>query len=168
MNNSVQVASRRETASGPALIHLFTMQATLGVRLDGGDGPLGRRVFSAASGGEFAGPRLRGAVASGSADWMLIRRDGPMVIDARAVLQTDDGATIHMTYAGRAIFPAELMPEVRDAARRHLIDAARYYMRTTPMFETGAAAYAWLNDVVCVATGRLTERGLAYEVFQVG
>lgn len=168
MDNSVQVANRRETASCPALSHLFTMQATLGVRLDGGDGPLGRRVFNAASGGEFAGPRLRGAVASGSADWMLIRRDGPMVIDARAVLQTDDGATIHMTYAGRAIFPAELMPDVRDAARRHLIDPARYYMRTTPMFETGAAAYAWLNDVVCVATGRLTERGLAYEVFQVG
>jgi len=65
----------------------------------------GRRVFNAASGGEFAGARLHGAVVPGSADWMLIRRDGSMVIDARAILQTDDGATIHMTYAGRAIFP---------------------------------------------------------------
>jgi hypothetical protein len=111
---------------------------------------------------------LRGAVASGSADWMLIRRDGPMVIDARAILQTDDGATIHMTYAGRASFPAELIAEVLDPARRHLIDPARYYMRTTPLFETGAPAYAWLNDVVCVATGRLTEAGVAYEVFQLG
>jgi hypothetical protein len=36
------------------------------------------------------------------------------------------------------------------------------------LFETGAEAYAWLNDLVCVATGRLTEPGLNYEVFQVG
>jgi len=98
----------------------------------------------------------------------LIRRDGSMVIDARAILQTNDGATIHMTYAGRAIFPADVLADVRDPARRHLIDPARYYFRTTPLFETGAEAYAWLNDVVCVATGQLTEPGLTYEVFQVG
>lgn len=162
--------SMHETATiaGPGLTHLFTMRAALGARLDGGDGPVGRRVFNAATGGEFAGARLRGAVVPGSADWMLIRKDGSMVIDARAILQTDDGATIHMTYAGRAIFPADLLADVRDPARRHLIDPARYYIRTTPSFETGAEGYRWLNDIVCVATGRLTERGLNYEVFQVG
>jgi hypothetical protein len=167
MNHSMP-SNPAETATAPHLTHLFTMRAGLGARLDGGDGPLGRRVFSAASGGEFAGARLRGAVMPGSADWMLIRKDGSMVIDARAILQTDDGATIHMTYAGRAIFPTDLLAEVRDPARRHLIDPARYYIRTTPSFETGAQAYAWLNDIVCVATGRLTEQGLDYEVFQVG
>jgi len=163
MNSSV-VMSKGDAVAVPGLTHLFTMRAALGARLDGGNGPLGRRVFNAASGGEFAGARLRGAVVPGSADWMLIRGDGSMVIDARAILQTDEGATIHMTYAGHAIFPAD----VRDPARRHLIDPARYYFRTTPLFETGAEAYAWLNDVVCVATGQLTEPGLTYEVFQVG
>jgi len=167
MNEPVEVANQRVAAPVPAMTHLFTMRATLGARLDGGDGPLGRRVFSAATGGDFAGPRMRGAVASGSADWMLIRRDGPMVIDARAILQTHDGATIHMIYAGRAIFPAEVMADVLTPARRHMIDPARYYMRTTPLFETGASTYAWLNDMVCVATGRLTEFGVAYDVFQV-
>ena len=116
----------------------------------------------------FTGARLRGAVVPGSADWMLVRRDGSMAIDARVILQTDDGATIHMTYAGRAIFPADTLADVRDPARRHLIDPARYYFRTTPLFETGAEAYAWLNDVVCVATGQLTGPGLDYEVFQLG
>jgi hypothetical protein len=158
MNRSVAM-SKGDAMAVPGLTHLFTMRAALGARLDGGNGPLGRRVFNAASGGEFAGPRLRGAVVPGSADWMLIRRDGSMVIDARAILQTDDGATI---------FPADVLADVRDPARRHLIDPARYYFRTTPLFETGAEAYAWLNDVVCVATGQLTEPGLTYEVFQVG
>jgi hypothetical protein len=111
---------------------------------------------------------LRGALAPGSADWMLIRRDGSMVIDARTILETDDGATIHMTYCGRAIFPADLLADVRDPARRHPIDPSRYYFRTTPLFETGAQAYAWLNDIVCVASARLTQQGLDYQVFQVG
>src|SRR6202051_3788597 len=167
MNSSV-VMSKGGAMAVPGLTHLFTMRATLGARLDGGDGPLGCRVFNAASGGEFAGARLRGAVVPGSADWMLIRRDGSMVIDARAILQTDDGATIHMTYAGRAIFPANVLADVRGPAGRDLIDPARYYFRTAPLFETGAEAYAWLNDVVCVAAGRLTEPGLTYEVFRVG
>ncbi len=157
-----------DTVVSPNLTHLFTMRASLGTRLDGGDGPLGRRGFNAASGGEFAGARLRGVVMAGSADWMLIRKDGAIVVDARTILQTDDGATIHMTYAGRAVFPADLLTDVRDPARRHLLDPARYYFRTTPLFETGTPAYAWLNDVVCVASGRLTEQGLDYQVFQVG
>jgi hypothetical protein len=166
MKNSVP-SNAGETVVGPSLSHLFTMRAALGTRLDGGDGPLGRRVFNAASGGDFAGARLRGAIAPGSSDWMLIRKDSSMMIDARAILQTDDGATIHMTYTGRAIFPAEMLADVRDPARRHLIDPARYYFRTTPLFETGASAYGWLNDIVCVASGRLTAQGLDYHVFQV-
>src|SRR5947209_19956944 len=114
MNHPATVVNPDQSAPVPGLTHLFTMRATLGARMDGGEGPLGRRVFNAASGGEFAGARLRGAVAPGSADWMLIRRDGSMVIDARAILLTEDGATIHMTYDGRAIFPAELLANVRD------------------------------------------------------
>jgi uncharacterized protein DUF3237 len=167
MNKSIP-AHETATMAGPALTHLFTMRAILGARLDGGDGPSGRRVFNAASGGEFAGARLRGVVLPGSADWMLIRKDGSMLIDARVILRTDDGATIHMIYGGRAVFPADLLADVRDPARRHLVDPARYYMRTTPLFETGAETHAWLNDIVCVATGRLTEQGLDYDVFQVG
>ena len=46
MNSSV-AWSKGDAAAGPGLTHLFTMRAALGARLDGGDGPLGRRVFNA-------------------------------------------------------------------------------------------------------------------------
>src|SRR3977135_1183573 len=75
MNNSVS-SNKGEAVAGPGLTHLFTMRAGLGARLDGGDGPLGRRGFNAASGGEFAGARLRGAVVPGSAYWVLVGGDG--------------------------------------------------------------------------------------------
>ena len=91
-----------------------------------------------------------------------------MVIDARVVLQTDDGAILHMSYGGRIVIPPEVLPEARDPERRHLIDPARYYFRTTPTFETGAPRYAWLNDIVAIGSGRLLQgRGVAYEVCQL-
>ena len=98
---------------------------------------------------------------------MLIRPDASMVIDARVDLETDDGALIHMTYGGRAVFPPHVLSQARDAEARGGIDQGDYYMRTTPAFETGSARHLWLNDVVCVGVGRLTTEGLAYDVFQV-
>ncbi len=51
---------------------------------------------------------------------------------------------------------------------RHLIDPGRYYFRTTPVFETGAPEYAWLNAIVAVGSGRLIEAGgVAYDVFEL-
>jgi hypothetical protein len=150
------------------VIHLFGMQAELNATLDGGMGPQGKRVLNSVAGGTFEGARLRGEINPGTGDWMLTRRDGVNVVDARIVLKTSDGAIIHMSYGGRAIVPAELLEEIRDPERRHLVDPARYYFRTTPVFETGAPEYSWLNDIVSVGLGRLTKgRGVAYEIYQL-
>jgi hypothetical protein len=117
--------------------------------------------------GTFAGGRLRGEVLPGSADWRLIRQDITSVVDARVMLRTDDGALIYMSYGGRVVVPPKLLAQVRDPARRHLLDPATYYFRTTPTFETGAEAYRWLNNIVCIGTGKLTAKGVEYEIFEV-
>jgi hypothetical protein len=154
-------------ASEPGLVHLFTMRATLAPGLDGGEGPLGRRTLNAVAKGEFLGERLRGEINPGTGDWMLTRNN-IRVVDARVVLRTDDGALIHMSYGGRIMFPDELGEAVRDASRRHLIDPSRYYFRTTPLFETGAAQYAWINGIVAVGSGRLIEGGgVSYDVLEL-
>jgi len=150
----------------PSFTHLFTMRADLAPSLDSGEGPQGRRAFNTVSKGEFAGPRLNGEILPGSGDWMATR-GGVRVIDARVVLKTDDGALIHMTYGGRAMIPAEIVPQILDAKARHLVDPARYYFRTAPMFETGAEKYAWLNGIVCAGIGRITEDGVGYDVFEL-
>ena len=90
-----------------------------------------------------------------------------MTLDVRLTLRTQDGALVHMTYGGRLITPAELRGEIVDPAKRHLVDPARYYFRTNPLFETGADQYRWLNDIVCAGTGYLVEGGVAYRVAQV-
>jgi len=151
----------------PRLSHLFTMRATLAAGLDSGDGPLGRRTLNAVAKGEFRGERLRGEINPGTGDWMLTRNN-VRVVDARIVLRTEDGALVHMSYGGRIMFPDGLEPALRDISSRHLIDPGRYYFRTTPLFETGAPKYAWLNGIVAVGSGRLTEGGgVAYDVFEL-
>lgn len=150
----------------PGLTHLFTMRARLGPSFDAGEGPLGRRALNAAAEGEFYGSRLRGRLNPGTGDWMLTR-NRIRVVDARLVLLTDDGATIHMSYGGRITFPLHVESALRDASMRHLIDPAEYYFRTTPLFETGAEQFLWLNGIVSVGSGRLIEGGVAYDVFEL-
>jgi hypothetical protein len=151
-----------------SLTHIFTMQAELNATLDSGDGPLGRRVLNSVARGQFSGPRLRGEILPGTGDWMLTRPDGINVVDARIVLKTHDDAIIHMSYGGRISIPKDKLSEIRDPEKRHLVDPATYYFRTTPVFETGAEDYRWLNNIVCIAAGRLLKgRAVAYDVFQV-
>jgi hypothetical protein len=153
--------------AAPQLRHLFTLRAALAERTDAGPGPLGRRSFNRVGEGTVTGERVKGVMTAGSGDWMLTRPDGVNVIDARVMLVTDDGAAIYMRYEGRVAIPPAILDQARDPARRGDLDPADYYLRSTAVFETGAPAYAWLNDILAVGKGRLTPEGLAYDVFEV-
>jgi hypothetical protein len=147
--------------------YLFDLVAELESRVEIGSGPLGRRVFDRVREGRFSGPRLRGEVLPGSGDPLLLRVDGVAVIDARAVLRTDDGAHILMTYVGRAVIPDDIRPAFANVDTRHEIDPTRYYIRTLPVFETGAAQYSWLNGIVAVGHGYMTPGGVGYRVVSI-
>ncbi|WP_067535340.1 DUF3237 domain-containing protein [Nocardia crassostreae] len=127
----------------------------------------GGRVLFRAAGGSFEGPKLRGEVVSGGGDWARFRPDGSMTLDVRLTLRTEDGALVEMTYGGRWIMPEDVRAELGDPATRHLVDPAFYYFRTSPLFETGAPQYLWLNELVCVGTGYPVQGGVAYRVFEV-
>lgn len=69
---------------------IFTLQDTIDI----GPSPLGNRRIINITGGEFAGPRIKGKVMPGGADRQLIRKDGVRLLNALYELQTDDGAVI--------------------------------------------------------------------------
>lgn len=149
-----------------ALDLLFDIVIDLEPGLEFGEGPLGRRVLFGSAGGHFEGERIRGEVLRGGGDWALFRSSGAMTLDVRLTLRTDDGALVCMTYGGRWVTPEELRPALANATERHLIDPALYHFRTNPLFETGSDRYAWLNDIVCIASGYLVEGGVAYRVYE--
>ena len=133
--------------------------------LDIGDVPTGRRRIFPVNGGHFEGPRLRGTVLPDGADWVLLRKDGAMVIDVRLMLKADDGALIAMQYVGLMFGRT---PEAQAAMRRGEQPAYEsVYLRTTPRFETSSASLDWLNRVVAVANGQLGGRGGVYHVFEI-
>ena len=105
----------------------------------------GRR-FIAITGGRFAGKRLSGEVLPGGGDSQIVHPDGTLELDARYVLRTADGALIYVRNHGYR----------KDA-----------FMRTSPRFDTGDARYAWLNRMVCVASGVRRAASVEIDVYEV-
>ena len=143
---------------------LLKAEITLAAAQDLGETPLGRRRVVPITGGRFSGERLAGRVLAGGADWQLVRADGVADLDARYTLETGDGALIYVRNRGYRHGPAEILEQLAAGAA---VDPASYYMRTTPLFETSAARYAWLNRIVCVATGARRAAAVELEVFEV-
>lgn len=146
------------------LQHLFRAEISLAAAQDLGDTPQGRRRIIGITGGRFSGERLSGRVLPGGADWQVVRADGVADLDARYTLETSDGALIYVRNRGYRHGPAEVL---RRLSAGEEVDPSLYYMRTTPRFETGAARYAWLNRLVCVATGARRAAAVELEVFEV-
>jgi hypothetical protein len=145
--------------------HLFTITEKLPPTLELGDTPAGNRRVFTVSGGQFAGDRLRGKILpQASSDLLLVRPDGSFQLDARLILQTDDGALILMTYRGVRYASPEVTARIASGQQMAPSD---YYLRTAPFFETSSPKYAWLNKIVCVGIGERQPNGVAYEIFEV-
>ena len=100
----------------------------------------------------------------GGADWVVNRPDGVMVIDVRITLVTHDAVAIYCTYQGLFRADAEAMARFN---RGEQLREEEYSLRTVTRFESGAAGYKWLNDVLAVGIGRQTVNGPIYEIFEI-
>ncbi|HEU4728529.1 MAG TPA: DUF3237 domain-containing protein [Kofleriaceae bacterium] len=144
---------------------LFTISMTLHPVQAIGATPFGHRRVVPVSGGEFAGDRLRGIVQPhAGSDWLLERADGSFQQDARVMLETDDGALIAMMYRGVRHSPPEVAARM---ARGEAVGPGEYYLRTAPFFETAAARYGWINNIVAVGVGQRLPGGVSYDVFEI-
>jgi len=155
--------------SVPSLQNRHLMTLRLDVESSGaaqvGKTPEGRRTIAPVKGGTFEGERLSGKVLPGGADWVRFRADGTMMIDVRLTLQTHDRAMIYLSYQGRFIGASTAMA---DLAKGKTLDAGSYSLVTVAKFECGDEKYAWLNDVIAVATGEQSGFNPIYTVFEIG
>jgi uncharacterized protein DUF3237 len=143
---------------------LFEATLILGEVHEVGATPNGIRRIRNLKGGTFSGPKLRGEVLPGGADWLLLRPDGARALDVRVTLRTDDGHLIYLS--SRGIF--HIAPETfQRIANGEPVDPSEYYFRTTPLFETAAEKYDWLNRLVAVSIGRFTETAVIQAVYAV-
>ncbi|MGJ8536546.1 MAG: DUF3237 domain-containing protein [Parasphingopyxis sp.] len=149
---------------------------TIDFHVDGGllalgQSPFGEQRVGYISGGTFEGPKLSGIVLPGGGNWSRAGRlsSGEAVgtFDARAVLQTHDGAHIYMTYSGRSVVPDDVRAEFGNPEKADQVDPARYYLRIAPVFETASADYDWLNGILAIGKGERTELGARQHLYIV-
>lgn len=117
-----------------------------------GEGPFGKREIYTVAYGSFEGPRLKGKLLPGSGgDAALVGANGALRLDLRLTFQTDDGALIFLQGNGvwRSVPTRSSRPEGEPA------DPGDMYIMATPRFETGDERYKWLNEIVCVAGGKM-------------
>src|SRR4029078_492962 len=82
--------------------HLFTLTLDVDANFtDVGETPYGRRRIATVKGGHFEGGELKGTVlATPAGDWLLLRRDGILMLDVRLTLKTHDDHLVYMSYRG--------------------------------------------------------------------
>ena len=149
----------------PSLDFVMELSVSVGQSQIVGETSRGLRRIVPILGGRFSGPRLAGTVLPGGADWQLIRSDGVAEIEARYVIQAEDGALISVVNAGYRHGPADVMARL---AAGQPVDPSRYYFRTVPQFETASARHAWLGRTVHVGVGERHPDLVRIAVFAVG
>jgi hypothetical protein len=143
---------------------LMTMYVKVGTVRNIGTVPYGTRRTAPLGGGTFEGPRLRGTILPGSADWQLLRSDGVLEMDLRFILRTDDGALISMSSFGLRHGPPAVIAAL---GRGETVDPSTYYFRTMPCFETAHPTYSFLNRLIAVAIGDRRPDGPIYTIHEV-
>jgi hypothetical protein len=143
---------------------LARVEVELGPMTDLGDTGQGNRRVIPIIGGKFEGPRFKGRVPPGGADWQILQKDGVIRIDTRYALETDDGALLYIVTQGVRYAPPEVLALM---AQGQPVDPRKYYFRTTVKLETGVEKYAWLNRVLGISAGMRLANQVIYNAYIV-
>lgn len=128
--------------------------------------PLGERQYFEMTAGTLIGDRINATIAMPGGDWMSHGPDGFWRPDVRVQLVTDDAAIILLHYTGLV---QQTEAFVRAASENRETDWGEQYMRMVMNFDTGAENYAWLNQSLFIAAGRLIGAAeIEYAIYRVG
>ena len=125
----------------PTLEFTCELKVTIDPIINLGETPHGKRVIIPISGGTFEGPKLKGIVLKGGADYQYVGRNGERTeLDAIYTIKTDDNVFIHVRNIGILYTPKVKTNGLSDV-----------YFRTAPKFEAPIdSKYAWLNNAIFI------------------
>jgi hypothetical protein len=162
-----QSAQSEAPKPAPSLRSEFAFEArvTVDKPIVVGEGPHGLRRIVPISGGTVQGPKLKGTVVPGGADWQFVRPDGTLQIEAKYTLLSDDGVSIMITNRGVRRGPKEV---IESLGRGEAVDPSKYYFRTSAEFEAPAdSKYAFLNNSVFVGVAERQANAAVIRFFEI-
>jgi hypothetical protein len=149
----------------PKLRHIYRLDAELDAPVDLGDTPQGHRRIVALRSGRAEGADFHAELlATGGADWQIVRPSGSSVADIRYTLKTDGGALLYVQAHGVRHGKPDVLARL---AAGEDVDPSEYTFRTTVSIETSSRELAWLNDGVFIAVGARRPGGVSYDVYVV-
>ncbi|WP_313823345.1 DUF3237 domain-containing protein [Citricoccus sp.] len=152
--SSAASAGRPDAAAGPTpprLEFLATVAVDVAEPVEVGRTHRGLRRVIPISGGTVTGPGLNGHILPGGADFQLIQSDTASDLDARYVIETDDGDRLYVMNAAYRTGSAE---DIAALARGERVPAERIYFRCAPRFEVAGETWSWLESTVVIGSGR--------------
>jgi len=158
------VVGAQQAPPPPKLEFAFEVRAEVADPTVVGQMPNGTRRIVNILGGTFEGPKIKGKVVPGGADWQIIREDGFTEVDARYTLQTDKGQLIYVSNVGMRHAPPEVMKRLNAG---EAVDPSQIYFRAVPKFEASAADLQWLTRSIFVATGERYPNGVLIRFWRV-
>jgi hypothetical protein len=148
----------------PELEFVFEVRARVSPPIELGEVDGTKRRIVPIDGGVVDGPRLKGKVVAGGADWQRIHGDGLTEILARYVIETDDGALISVVNQGIRRASAPVMKRLLAGER---VDPSLIYFRAAPTFEVGEGPHAWLGRNLFISAGKRAPDGVEIKVYMV-
>lgn len=141
----------------PELEFALQLKVTLGEAYGIDNTQHGRRTIIPITGGTFEGPKLKGTIINGGADYQL-NTESRTELEAIYCIRTDDGINIHVRNKG-------IIYNGKDAEGNPI-----FYFRAAPTFEAPAdSKYAWLNNALFVCTPEWSQdfKGIILNVWMV-
>lgn len=137
---------------GPDLEYVCELRVKIGNAYTVGQTAHGTRVVIPILGGTFEGPKMKGEVLSGGADYQLVdSKNGRNEVEAIYSIKTDDGVYIHIRNCG-------IIKQGSDG----------FYFRTAPKFEAPQdSKYDWLNNAIFVCMPGFAQDCIALKVWMV-
>jgi hypothetical protein len=128
--------------------------------------PRGTRQYWEMTEGTLTGSRINARIAMPGGDWHTVSSDRFGRPDVRVQFITDDGAVILLHYTGLVERSPAFVAAAEAGRETRWQDQ---YMRMAMSFDTGAERYAWLNEHLFVADGRLAgPKEIEYAIYRVG
>ncbi len=141
----------------PELEFALQLKVTLGEAFSIDNTQHGRRTVIPITGGTFEGPKLKGTIINGGADYQL-NAGNRTELEAIYCIKTDDGIYIHVRNRG-------IIANGKDANGN-----PTFYFKAAPQFEAPAdSKYGWLNNALFVCAPEFTPefKGIVLNVWKV-
>ena len=150
------MSAMAQDPAGPETEFVMQLHVTLDAPYTVGETPHGRRAVVPITGGTFEGPRLKGTIVPGGADWQM-GKGNRTEIEAIYSIKTDDGVYIHIRNRG-------IINMGKDADGN-----PSFYFRCAPQFEAPEdSPYAWLNNSLFLcAPAPSNQGGITLNVWRV-